>query len=166
MGIFSRKNQLKSAPDQSSAHTEEAKLAQVTPGTQETPADLDRVGRMLPSLGYTVTKADPSGMYLNLPSCEASIRQTEDYIEIIGGAQQAQGDYDEVFSWAENFNAHSMIPTMLAARNKDTDEVHIFGTFRIPTTWNYTNDQLAEQVDRGLDAVNKAIEGYRQGYAV
>lgn len=138
-------------------------FGQAPSSDQEAPATLQRIAELLPALGYSMSGSNEGGLYLDLPSCRACIRQAHTHIEIIGGAQQEDGDYEHAFSWAENFHADNFMPTMFPTVNQATGEVHLFGSFRIPTAWGYTDTQLTEQVGIGLDAVAKAIDGYRKG---
>lgn len=129
----------------------------------ETPATLPRVGEVLHALEYPISDTDSTALYLDLTSCRVSIRQTESYIEIIGGAQQEDGNYDHVFNWAEQYNADNLIPKMLATVNEANRDVHLFASYRIPTAWGYTNQQIAEQVSNGLHSVDQAISDFRSG---
>lgn len=137
-----------------------------TASSPESPATLNRAVELLPALGYELNSSDSHNVYLTLPSCETVIRRTGEYIELLGGTIEKDKTRDQATEWVENFNAHSFVPTMLVVENNETQDLHVYGTFRIPTAWDYTDEQLAEQLKTGLEAITKSIDGYRKGYEV
>ena len=133
------------------------------------PATSERAVKALKDRDYEVETTEHDVITVPFNGGMCVVRTNPDYLEIgarIAGEQMEGAQRDQVLEWAENFNRNNFIPTLFVVGDRDGSGLGLLAVYRIPTAWEYTDEQFEEQLFQGLDAVSQVLRGYLAGYEV
>ncbi|WP_291314500.1 hypothetical protein [Corynebacterium sp. UBA2622] len=139
------------------------------PSDATAPATSDRAIKVLKERDYEAETNEHDVITVPFNGGMCVVRTNPDYLEIgarIAGEQMEGAKRSEVLDWAENFNRNNFVPTLFVAGDGEGNGLGLLAVYRIPTAWEYTDEQFEEQLFRGLDAVSQVLRGYLAGYEV